>query len=137
MSETMHTTLNSWLEELEEETLIVTSDIIDDEVNGNMVSFGFNGELLHEWGKDSLNEFLTGCSRLYGRKCNDLDLIFYSWLDEQAGQIRISAVRQDHDRLPFKCKLNRVSLSELVNGIYAEDSGLFSKGELDVWQQSI
>jgi len=137
MSETMHSTLNSWLEELEVETQIVTSEKIDDEANGNMVSFGFNADLLNEWGKDSIHDFLISCSMLYGRKGSDLKMIFYSWFDEQAGQIRISSVRENHGRLPFECNTNSVNLNELVNGFYSDDSGLYSKGELDVWQKSI
>lgn len=133
----MHSTLNSWLEELEVETQIVTSEKIDDEANGNMVSFGFNADLLNEWGKDSIHDFLISCSMLYGRKGSDLKMIFYSWFDEQAGQIRISSVRESHGRLPFGCKTNSVNLNELVSGFYSDDSGLYSKGELDVWQKSI
>ena len=64
-------------------------------------------------------------------------MIFYSWLDEQAGHIRISAVRQAHGKLPFKCKLNLVGLKKVVDGIYSYDSGLFTNGALNVWQKNI
>ena len=133
----MHSTLNKWLEELEEEVAIVTSDEINEEANGNMVSFGFDHDLLKEWGKGSVIEFLTGCANLYSRKSNNLSMVFYSWFDEQAMQIRISSVSQGHGKLPFMCKLNSVSLNEVVNGIYTENSGLFTLGALDVWQQNI
>ncbi|MFV1922521.1 MAG: hypothetical protein ACMZ63_07960 [Methylotenera sp.] len=137
MYEIMHSTLNKWLIELEEETVIVTSTNINEEAHGNMVTFGFNQNLLTEWGKESVSNFIKGCADLYSKKSNDLAMVFYSWFDEQASQIRISAVSQSHGKLPFKCKLNRVKLNEVVNGIYAGDSGLFTKGELDVWQQNI
>ena len=136
MSESMHSTLSKWLEELEE-TKISTSDQINDEARANMVSFGVNGGLLQEWGKESLTGFLYSCANLYQRKNNDLKMVFYSWFDEQAGQVRISAVSQVHGKLPFSCKLNSTNLSEMVNGIYSNDSGLYTKGVLDVWCQNI
>ena len=137
MYKTIHSTLNNWLEELEKETVIVTSESINEEAHGNMVTFGFTQNLLKEWGKESVGNFIKCCAELYSKKCNSLAMVFYSWYDEQSGQIRISAVSQSHDKLPFKCKLNRVNLNELVNVFFTDDSGLFTKGELDVWQQSI
>ncbi len=133
----MHSTLNKWLIELEQETVIVTSKNINEEAHGNLVTFGFNHDLLKEWGKESVNKFIKGCADLYSKKSNELAMVFYAWYDEQAGQIRISAVSQIHGKLPFKCKLNDAKLCEVVNGLYAEDSGRFTKGELDVWQQNI
>lgn len=132
----MHPTLNKWLEELEEIT-IRASDQISDEARENMVSFGFNKGLLQQWGKDSLTEFLLGCVNLYKRKSSNLNMVFYSWFDEQSCQIRISAVSQVHGKLPFSCKLNLTSLSAVVNGIYSDESGLYTKGALDVWWENI
>ena len=136
MSENMHSTLSKWLEKLEE-TIIYTSDQINDEARANMVSFGINGGLLQEWGTESLTGFLHSCANLYQLKSNDLKMVFYSWFDEQAGQVRISAVSQVHGKLPFTCRLNSTNLTELVNGIYSNDSGLYTKGVLDVWCQNI
>ena len=133
----MHTTLSKWLEELEEETKIFVSDEINEEAQSNMVSFDFSEDLLNEWGKESVTEFLYACANLYGRRSGEKKIVFYSWFDEQAGQIRISAVSQTHDKLPFSCKLNSVSLSQVVNGFYSGDSGLFTNGALDVWCQNI
>lgn len=133
----MHSTLNKWITELEDETEIVASDDINEEANSNMVTFEFNDLLLQEWGKESVAFFLTCCADLYQRKSQGLNMIFYAWLDEQAGQIRISAVNQKHGKLPFDCKLNEVDLVRIVSGIYTHNSGLFTNGVLDVWQQSI
>ncbi|GGZ11338.1 hypothetical protein [Shewanella fodinae] len=133
----MHATLEKWLEELEEETVILASDEINEEARCNMVSFGFNDELLQEWGKDSVNEFLRGCAALYQRKNGGLNMVFYSWFDEQAGQIRISAVSQAHGKLPFACKLKLSELTQVVEGIFSNNSGVYTKGALDVWCQNI
>ncbi len=133
----MHSTLKTWLKEVEEETIIVTSKEINEEAKGNMVTFGFNSSLLTEWGCDSVTDFINACAELYSKKSSNISMVFYSWFDEQAGQVRISAVSQAHGKLPFKCKLNSVNLSDFVNGIYAGNSGLFTNGELDVWQKDI
>ncbi|WP_105167825.1 hypothetical protein [Pseudoalteromonas sp. T1lg23B] len=137
MSNDMHSTLNNWVQELESETEIVSSEEINEEANSNMVSFGFNDTVLNDWGKDSVQEFIESCAELYERKSMGISMVFYSWFDEMAGQIRISAVSQTHGKLPFRCKVNPVKLSEIVNGIYSDDSGLYTRGELDVWCKNI
>ncbi len=133
----MHNTLKKWLAELEEETVIIYSEDINQEANQNMVSFGFNQDLLAEWGNDSVVAFINECANLYSRKNENLKMIFYSWFDEQIGKIRISAVSQQHKKLPFGCELNEVALSELVDGIYSDNSSLYAKGKLDIWQKVI
>lgn len=133
----MHNTLKKWLAELEEETVITYSEDINKEANQNMVSFGFNQGLLVEWGKDSVIEFITECSYLYSRKTDNSEMVFYAWFDEQIGKIRISAVSQHHKKLPFGCELNRVTLSEMVDGIYSDSFGLYAKYKLDIWQKII
>lgn len=133
----MHNTLKKWLAELEEETVIVCAEEVNQEARQNMVSFGFNHDSLEEWGKDSVIAFITECASLYHRKGSVSEMLFYSWFDEQAGQIRISAVDKRYGILPFGCQLNKVNLNELVDGIYADDSGLFTNGKLDIWQKTL
>ncbi len=133
----MHNTLRKWLIELEEEMVVICAEDIHQEAEQNMVSFGFNQDLLKEWSEDSVIEFIGECANLYHRKSGISEVLFYAWVDEQAGQIRISAVSQSHRKLPFRCELNQVTLNELVNGIYADDSGLYTKGKLDIWQQKV
>lgn len=137
MSTKMHSTLEKWLSELEQETVILASDEINEEARGNMGSFGFDEVLLQEWGKESVNQFIHGCADLYRRKSCGLNMIFYSWFDEQTGQIRISAVRQAHGKLPFGCKLKLSELTQVVDGIFSNNSGVYSKGALDVWCQNL
>ena len=35
----------------------------------------------------------------------DINLIYYLWFDEQAGQLRFNFINSNHDKLPFGCKL--------------------------------
>lgn len=64
--------------------------------------------LVNQWGEDSISAFLESCSELYKRKSSETKLVFYSWLDEKASQIRISAVSQSHGKLPFRNKIPKV-----------------------------
>lgn len=132
----MHSTLEKWLAELEE-TVILTSDEINEEARCNMVSFGFNEDLLQEWGKESVKQFIDCCADIYQRKSGGLNMVFYSWFDELASQIRISAVSQTHGKLPFGCDLKLSELMQVVDGIFSNNSGLYTKGALDVWCQKI
>lgn len=132
----MHNTLRRWLVELEE-TVVICAEDIHQEAEQNMVSFGFNQNLLIEWSEGSIIEFVGECDNLYHRKSGTSEMLFYAWFDEQAAQIRISAVSQSHKKLPFRCELNQVTLNELVNGIHTDDSGLYTKGKLDIWQQKV
>jgi len=134
----MHSTLQKWLNELEEETLIVQSSEINEEARGNMVLFGVPKNCLNEWGQDSLIEFIVGCRDLYRTKCGNTSMQFYSWYDQQSGHLRISAVSTTHNRLPFGCAVVKCELHEIVKGLFADNSRLFSeKGELNVWQSGI
>ena len=35
----------------------------------------------------------------------DINLLYYLWFDEQAGQLRFNFINSNHDKLPFRCKL--------------------------------
>ncbi|WP_444941527.1 hypothetical protein ACJJI3_03590 [Microbulbifer sp. ZKSA004] len=137
MSRKMYSTLKRWIEELETDVEIVSSHEINEEAGSNLFSFGFNQYLLSEWGRDSVQDFLASCADIYKRKCSGSAMVFYSWLDNQAGQIRISAVSESHNKLPFGCKINMTSLEQVVDDIFSNDSGLYTKGALDVWCKNI
>jgi hypothetical protein len=133
----MHPTLNNWLKELEGEIKIVNSNEANEEAQANMFTFGFNSELLNEWGVDSVRGFLTACSALYSTKSSVVPMWFYSWFDEQASQIRISAISERHGQLPFRSEVNLCNMDSLVDGFFKGDSGLFINGSLNVWRSSI
>ena len=133
----MHSTLEKWLAELEEETVIIGSGEINEEARCNMVSFGFSESLLQEWGKESVNKFIHGCADIYRRKSGAFNMIFYSWFDEQAGLIRMSAVSRTHGKLPFSCELKLSELMQVVDGIFSNSSGVYTNGALAVWCQNI
>jgi hypothetical protein len=133
----MHSTLSQWLKELEVEIKLVHSKDINEEANSNLVGFGINGSLFQEWGNDSIETFLRKCAELYNSKNDKAPMIFYSWFDEMAGQIRISAVSESHGKLPFRCNIAIVELSKMIEHISAEISDVAELNTLKVWQSGI
>ncbi|WP_428243444.1 hypothetical protein [Gynuella sp.] len=129
----MHITLQQWLDELEQERV----EALENGQTQDQVFFSFDHETLADWGAESLSAFLLACASLYGRLPVGVDRWFYAWLDEMAGQFRICATDQLDQPLPFGCRVNAVSLETLVAGIFAVDSGLYSREALDVWQVRI
>lgn len=133
----MHNTLNNWLEALEKNTSLITSNDINEEAHNNMACFFFSPDMLSNGDKDSVLDFIAGCSEVYRIKKSGEAMVFYAWFDHQAGQIRISAVRSVHNKLPFGCHLNSTDLSQVVNELFNDDSSLYTKGVLNIWCQNI
>ena len=134
----MHDTLKKWLEEMDTEISIVQSEDIITEAQGNQLSFGVSEDVLNEWGQQSVLEFITGCKDLYRSKKQGRPMQFYVWFDEQAGQLRVSAVSSRHQRLPFDCAVYQCSITELVEGLFSGFSGLYSDNpRLNLWVDSI
>ncbi len=129
----MNETLQKWLNELNEELLLIHSTEVNTEANSNMFTFGINSE----WTKDSVATFINKCSELYALKNNGQPMWFYSWYDDQAFQLRISAISQVHKELPFRCKLKSVSINQVVKDVFSNSNALASKGKLNVWQTNI
>ncbi len=44
----------------------------------------------------------------------DIDLIFYMWFDEMAGQLRFNFINSNHSKLPFGCKLTHLDRPEEI-----------------------
>lgn len=134
---TMHETHKRWLKELNDELLLTYSEILNDQANGNKNSFGFDSELLNEWGADSVDAFLNGCRDLYAEKNTGQRMWFYCWFNQQSSQIAMGAIFQRHGNLPFDCELRLCELQTVVRGLFNSDSGLFTRAKLDVWQSPI
>ncbi|MCP4267956.1 MAG: hypothetical protein GY777_20700 [Candidatus Brocadiaceae bacterium] len=133
----MHITHKKWLNELEDEISIVYSEVAKEEANGNLVTFVVTAEVLNEWGADSIDAFIKGCRDLYASRNTSEPMWFYSWYDQQASQLRVGAISQRHEVLPFGCDLNLCELQAVIRGLFNSDSGLFTSGRLNVWQSNI
>ena len=133
----MHLTFIKYIEELNADFSLLQSVEVSEEAGENMYTFGVSEELLQEWGIDSVAAFLTEVSNLYAALCKS-QMLFYSWFDEMASQIRLSAISIQHGKLPFGCDIELCELEQLVAGIFAGNSGLFIEpNKLLVWQKQI
>jgi hypothetical protein len=133
----MHITLIKHIEELSTELSLLQSDEVTEEANANMYTFGISEELLQQYGANSVTTFLIEVSNLYGAQCKS-QMLFYSWFDEMASQIRVSAVSKKHGKPPFGCNIEPCELEQLVAGIFSGNGGLFIEpNKLLVWQKQI
>jgi hypothetical protein len=130
----LNKTLKLWLDELSEEIIVDHSPSIGDQAIANMVTIGLSDENLKDWGKESFREFILGCRHLYEIKRADRSMLFYSWYDEQAGQLRFSSISSEHKKPPFQCNIKYVELDFLIEKIYAKNSGLLTEDKkLYLW----
>ena len=134
----MHKTLQTWVDELSEEIVLDHSTAVGKQGIANMVTIGVGGESLKSWGKESVKEFILACRDLMNHKSNGQSMLFYCWYDEQAGQIRFSAIASEHNNPPFQCELQYVELDVLVDNIFKHTSGLDAEGgSLYLWTSTI
>lgn len=131
-------TLQTWLDELDDEVVLLHSSNLNSEANHNIVTFGISEDNLREWGLESINNFILACRDMYATRTNSIPMQFYCWFDQQAGQLRISAVSSEHNKLPFGCQLNVCDLSEVMQGFLNNNNGLGGEHDkLNVWCCSI
>ena len=134
----MHKELKNWLQELKDEVVIVTSQDISEEAHNNMITFDISKDLANNWGNSSIQGFIESCSDIFQSKKPNTPMLFYSWLDEMAGQLRVSAISKIHNKIPFDCKTNYCSLNHLVTMLMNTESGLYNKEKtLNVWCNDI
>ena len=126
-----------YLSELETELSIIESKCQTKQSLENMVTFGVSEKSLSELSIDELEEFLFSCKSIYAGKNQGNEKLFYCWLDEMAGQIRVSAIDKSHGKLPFSVKLELCSAHEVAESIKEMDSGSFTNGKLKVWRSDI
>lgn len=130
----MNKTLKLWLDELSEEIIVDHSPSIGDQAIANMVTIGLSDNKFKDWGKESFRGFILGCRDLYENKRACRAMLFYSWYDEQAGQLRFSSISSEHQNPPFQCNIKYVELVFLIEKIYAKNSGLLTEDKkLYLW----
>ena len=130
--------LNNWLSELRDEISIIESTELNKEAHENMYTFTISEHNFKEWGLDSIQKFILDCRDLYISHKPNIPMKFYSWFDEQAGQLRISMVSSSHNKLPFRGKIQNCDLSVLLSNIYFHNkSSFFKKHKLKVWSTEV
>jgi len=103
------------IEEIKWDKLLITDSIdnVDEEIKTNCWSITFNDELAKKFSVDELTTFLKEVKtnrreQLRNSKIN-VGLIYYLWVDGQAGQMRFNFINSNHEKLPFKSQLDFVT----------------------------
>ncbi len=117
-------TKEAYLEDLEKDLLndkmFITerTDLVDKEITSNCWVLSFPEELVD---KVSSFEILEVLIKVKANRQGQLessgvavDLIYYLWFDEQAGQIRFNFINSFHKGLPFGCKLDFVETEKEI-----------------------
>lgn len=108
------------LKEFETAELFVTdkTDIVKTEIYNNAVAIGLTKETASQV---STNDIKTFLAKVKSNRQDQLlksniqiDLIYYLWYDEMAGQLRFNLINSNHIRLPFTCNLKYVDTEEEI-----------------------
>ena len=132
-----HIKLESRLKELRGSLELIDSDDINIEARDNMFSFDLSEDEAAKIGVDAICFFVENCCEIYASNCSDNTKLYYCWLDEMAGQLRMGAISRYHAGLPFGGRVHSCTLLELAQSISKYDSGTYTKGYLNVWKFGI
>jgi hypothetical protein len=113
------------------------TDEIKEEVFNNSWSLGAPHEIISQIAPNELLDFIEKVKRAYKIQLDkshlDINLIYYLWFDEMAGQIRFNFINSNHEGLPFGCKIKYSDSPEEIIEHYlkSEHPGEILWGELE------
>jgi hypothetical protein len=96
------------IEEIKWDRLFITDSVdnVDEEVKNNCWSISINDEIVNQCTVVELKAFLkdvkTNRREQLSKSNVKVGLIYYLWVDEQAGQLRFNFVNSNHTKLPFR-----------------------------------
>jgi len=123
------------LAELKKSLTIVVSSDIGIEAHENMVSFTMDTLGDNE---ETIGSFLCDCKAVFEKTKPNVNMTFYCWLDELAGQLRVGIVSRGHAELPFRGNIRSLTLTAFCKSLTMGCSGVYSGQEkLNVWQTHI
>ena len=102
-----------------DKVLIIDSvDRLDEEVETNCWAISINDKLSKRFSIDELSSFLnevkTDRREQLRRSKINVGLIYYVWVDGQAGQLRFNFINSNHDKLPFRSQLTLVTMENEI-----------------------
>jgi hypothetical protein len=119
------------IEEIKTDKLFIgeTLDNLNEEIRNNCWAISMSEEIADEFTVDELKSFLKDVKadrkqQLRNGKSN-VELIYYVWYDEQAGQLRFNFINSMHRQLPLSAPLTFVSdegeiLSDYLSRVQTE-----------------
>lgn len=110
---------------------VYLTDSIDDlrkEIDYNCWYITIPEELKSEITLNDISEFIGLIKEEYTKQLKvsglNINLWFYLWIDEQAGQLRFNFINSNHKELPFRCKIIRTNNMEFIIRKYLDFSDL-------------
>ena len=103
------------IECIKADKLLVTDSVdnVNEEIQNNCWSISINDELSKEILVDELADFLKEVKKdrqqQLSHSNSKIGLIYYVWVDGQAGQLRFNFINSNHDKLPFGSQLTFVT----------------------------
>lgn len=102
--------------------------MINAESNQNCTALSLTRELALQITIDDLLVFLTRVKSNRQKQlisCGlSIDLVYYLWFDEMAGQLRFSFINSNHKALPFKCDLTLIKTEKEIIDRYLKSDYL-------------
>ena len=108
------------IEDIKSDKLLITesTDNVDQEIKKNCWSISINDELSNEFSADELASFLKEVKTDRREQLREskikVGLIYYVWVDGQAGQLRFNFINSNHDKLPFGSQLTLVTMENEI-----------------------
>jgi hypothetical protein len=102
------------------ETLYLTdkTDEVNEEINYNHWILSAPADIISQTTTIDFLEFIQKVKDNYKNQLDksqlDIDLLFYLWFDEVAGQLRFNFINSNHNKLPFGCKLKYTDKPEEI-----------------------
>ena len=94
------------------------TDEVNEEINHNLWILSAPTEIISQMTTTYFLEFIQNVKDNSKNQLDksklDIDLIFYLWFDEMAGQLRFNFINSNHDKLPFGCKINHTDRPEEI-----------------------
>ena len=112
------------IEEIKSDRLLITESVdnVEEEIKHNGWSISISDEIAEECTVDELRKFLNDVKtdrKAQLRKSKmKVGLIYYLWIDEQAGQLRFNFINSNHKKLPFSSMLTFVEREEDILSNY-------------------
>ncbi|MCD6069020.1 MAG: hypothetical protein K0S33_3846 [Bacteroidetes bacterium] len=98
------------------------TDELDEEINHNHWVLSATADIISQTTTTDFLEFIQKVKGHYKNQLDksqlDIDLIFYLWFDEMAGQLSFNFINSNHDKLPFGCKLKHTDRPEEIVDLY-------------------
>lgn len=106
-----------WLRNVVADEVVISRTDIDAEAIGNMWSFSITQEQAACISCADVESFIEAVVAQRSRHLSSRKsppMLFYCWHDEMAAQLRFSLVSEVHDRLPFRCKIEKACLRTIA-----------------------